>query len=279
MRRANISFIGGGNMARAIIAGLLQSDYPAAHLSVSDPSPMKREYFSSLGLLATPHNQEAIQGADIIILAVKPQNLVEVIEEIHAIVKQQKSVIVSLALGWTLDDLASRFSKDIAIARAMPNMPAVIQTGAVGLYANTHLSLAQKNQVEQIFRSVGLTIWLAEEDHMKIVTALSGCGPAYFFRFMSLLCDAAVNLGLDEKTAHLLTVQTAFGASKLALESSESLDQLSCSVASKGGATEAALSVFAEQGLDNIIKAAMMRASERGDELAKAWRAAPKSLP
>lgn len=259
-------------MARAIISGLLKADYPAQHICVSDPNAVKRDYFAARGIVSVENNEDAIRSADILVLAVKPQNMAELIDEIHSSVKKYKPVIVSLALGWTLGDLEARFFKGLAMVRAMPNMPAIVQSGAVGLYANDNLSSAQKNQVEHIFRSVGLTVWLSKEEHMNIVTALSGCGPAYFFYFMSALCDAAITLGLDEKTAHLLTIQTAFGAGKLALESQEPLDQLCSSVASKGGATEAALSVFAKEGLREMVHQAMRTAEERGDYLAMGWR-------
>jgi len=201
------------------------------------------------------------------VLAVKPQHIQVVAEAISGAAQQKKPVIVSIAAGIRIEALERWLGSGLAVVRCMPNTPALVKTGATGLYANAQVSDAQKDQVESLLRAVGVTVWVNSEQDLDAVTALSGSGPAYFFLMMEALEAAAVDAGLDQKTAQLLTQETALGAAKMALASSESAAVLRERVTSPGGTTERALGVMDARGLKDIYHAAVLAARDRSIEL------------
>ena len=216
------------------------------------------------------NNAEAIEGADIVVLAVKPQIMQMVCEPLQENFKTQNPLIISIAAGINLENL-ERWIGDYspAVVRCMPNTPSLVQSGMTGLYANEQVSEEQRNLAESIMRAVGSTLWLDNEDLMDTVTAVSGSGPAYFFLVMEAMQDAAQKMGLNAEDARLLVLQTAFGAAKLALESSDDASVLRQRVTSKGGTTEAALRKLIDGGLPSIFEEALIAAAIRSKELSK----------
>jgi pyrroline-5-carboxylate reductase len=269
-----IGFIGAGNMARSLAGGLLGSGWPKARIVLSDPHPEQKEGIrQALGLAVHADNREVAARADILVLAVKPQVIGAVAREIAPLVAPRHPLVVSLAAGVRLADLERWLGADVPIVRVMPNTPALIGSGASGLCANAHVSAAQREQAEAILRAVGVAVWLDDERLLDVVTALSGSGPAYFFLVMEALEQAAIKAGLDPAPARLLTLETAFGAAKMALEGGEEPAALRRRVTSPGGTTEAAVETLEDGGIrrlfDDAIRAAARRAQELGDLFGK----------
>ncbi len=270
MKKEIIALIGCGNMGMSLLAGLIHDGYPADNIWVSAPTLSKlnllKEKFS---IHITTQNEEAVRAADVVIFAVKPQILHHVTREVSAAAQNKKPLIISIAAGVTEKNLQKELGNhSLSIVRAMPNTPVMIGCGATGLFANSFVSKKQHEIAESIFRSVGVIAWLEEENLLNAVTALSGNGPGYFFLMMEALEDAAVTLGLSKKIAHLLLLQTAYGASRMALESSEELSELRRHVTSPGGATEQAIRVFEEKNIREIFLHALQAAEKRLNELA-----------
>ncbi len=266
-----ITFIGAGNMARSLIVGLLQDKAQVA-LRVADPDQHQldaiRQHWPEV--MATTNNLEAIQGADVVVLAVKPQIMREVAQGLAAQVQRSHPLIVSVAAGIRESALNGWLGGNLPLVRCMPNTPALVQAGATGLYANANVSEAQRSLAESILRAVGITLWFDEEDKLDAVTAVSGSGPAYFFLVMEAMQTAAEKLGIEAEDAKLLVIQTALGAARLALESGEQPAELRRKVTSKGGTTEAALKVLNEGGLPALFEQALAAAANRSRELAQA---------
>ena len=268
MNTQHIGFIGGGNMASSLIGGLVSNGYPADKITVSDLSTEKLSYLSkTFGINITQDSGALAASVDVLVLAVKPQSMQVVAEGVSSAAKEKRPVLVSIAAGIRVDALDRWFGGDLPIVRCMPNTPALVKTGATGLYANAQVSELQKDLVESLLRAVGVTVWVKEETQLDAVTALSGSGPAYFFLMMEALEMAGIEAGLDQKTAQLLTQETALGAAKMALASSESAGVLRQRVTSPGGTTERALGVMDERGLKAIFREAVMAAKERSTEL------------
>ena len=266
-----ITFIGAGNMARSLIIGLLQ-DKANVLLRVADPDPQQldaiRQHWPDVQ--ATQDNAEALQGADVVVLAVKPQVMREVLEPLADLAQRTRPLVISIAAGIREAALNQWLGGNLPIVRCMPNTPALVQTGATGLVANAQVSQAQRNLAESILRAVGITVWFAEEASIDSVTAVSGSGPAYFFLVMEAMQAAAQNLGMSAEDAQLLVVQTALGAARLALESGEPAAELRRKVTSKGGTTEAALKVLNDGGLPALFEQALQAAAQGSRELAAA---------
>ncbi|PCI20621.1 MAG: pyrroline-5-carboxylate reductase [Piscirickettsiaceae bacterium] len=268
MNIQNIGFIGGGNMASSLIGGLISNGYPADKITVADLDEKKLQYLSNqFGVNYTLDNAQVASASELLVLAVKPQHMQAVAEQIKESVQAKKPVVVSIAAGIREGSLALWLGGSIAVVRCMPNTPALVRTGATGLHANDFVSEEQKDQTESLLRAVGVTVWVDDESDLDIVTALSGSGPAYFFLVMEALEKAAIEAGLDPKTAQLLTQETALGAAKMALESSESAATLRQRVTSPGGTTEKAIAVMESQGLQNILRDAVLAAKQRSVEL------------
>lgn len=265
---SQIAFIGGGNMARSLVGGLIADGYRAQRITVSEPDPEKREQLHSrFGVAVTADNGEAATGADAVVLAVKPQTARTVAEEVGPTLRQAGAVAISIAAGVRLTDLQRWLGPQAAVVRAMPNTPSLIQSGATALIANEQVSAAQHSLAESLLRAVGQTQWLTDEAQMDAVTAISGSGPAYFFRLMEALEEAGVELGLDRETARLLTLETATGAARMALESEDTPARLRERVTSSGGTTERALGVLDDADLRGAIQRAAEAAAHRAHEL------------
>lgn len=270
MQDVTIGFIGAGNMASSLIGGLLASGSPAEKIWASDPQSDKHnELKSKFGIHLTGDNKLAAKQADVLVLAVKPQIIKDVAVEIAPLIHEKKPLVISIIAGVRAHTLNEWLGKDIPIVRCMPNTPALIQSGATALYANSKVTASQKSLAESILRAVGITVWVSHEKQLDIVTALSGSGPAYFFLVMEALEKVAIELGLPTETAHLLTLQTALGASRMALESVEDTSRLRQQVTSPGGTTERAIEVLQEGQIMQLFNKALRAASQRSEELAK----------
>ena len=264
-----LAFIGGGNMARRLIGGLIANGMSAEDIHVADKNAATLESLNRQYPVQTfTSNQHAIEGADVIIIAVKPQQLQEVVKALHSS-WQEKQLLISIAAGIRIEDISRWLDKpQAAIVRAMPNTPALVEAGATALFANEYVSHQQHELAESILRACGLAIWLKEEKHMDAVTAVSGSGPAYFFLVMEAMENAAIELGLPQETARLLCLETAFGAAKMALESGESASTLRKQVTSPGGTTERAIHELEDGGLHGLFENALVAAALRARELA-----------
>ncbi len=268
----NICFIGGGNMAIALIGGLLGQGFSAGKISVVEINPENRARLSKdFGVRAVESLKEGVAGSEVIVLAVKPQQLHELICELAPLLSGQ--LLISIAAGIRAVDIA-RWAGTGSVVRAMPNTPALIQSGITGLHALPGVSQAQREQAESILSAVGEAIWLQDEKMMDAVTAISGSGPAYVFYMMESLQQAASELGFSDKDARRLSLATFLGASRLAEGSPDPVSVLRARVTSKNGTTERAiLSMEANHLKQHIVeaaKAAAARSVELGDELGRA---------
>lgn len=264
-----IGFIGAGNMARSLASGLLKNGWGKNQIILSDPEPAQRQAIESvLGVKTFTDNQVVAAQADILVLAVKPQVLGEIAMNLASAVQKKKPLVVSIVAGVRLEDLDRWLGGGLAIVRTMPNTAALIGSGAAGLYPNERVNETMRNQAESILRAVGVTVWLDDEYLMDVVTALSGSGPAYFFLVMEALEQAAIDSGLDPKQARLLTLETAFGAAKMALEGHEEPSQLRRRVTSPGGTTEQAVKVLEQGDIRHLFKKAVQAAVNRAREIA-----------
>ena len=264
-----LAFIGGGNMARSLIGGLIANGMSAENIHVADMQTATLETLTNRYPVTTFNsNQQAIEGVDVVILAVKPQQLQDVVRELSAD-WQAHQLMISIAAGIRIEDINRWLGKSqSSIVRAMPNTPALVEAGATALFANEHVTHQQHELAESILRACGLAIWLQDEKHMDAVTALSGSGPAYFFLVMEAMEKAAIELGLPQETARLLCLETAFGAAKMALESGESASTLRKQVTSPGGTTERAIHELEDGGLHGLFENALVAAALRARELA-----------
>jgi pyrroline-5-carboxylate reductase len=269
LKNSGIAFIGGGNMATSLISGLIADGCAPHNIWVADPDAAKlAELVARFSVNTTHSNQQAVAQTQVIVLAVKPQAMPAVVQELGVTQHPGSPLIISIAAGVRVNDINAWLGGKTAIVRAMPNTPALVQSGATALYANALVSADQHNLAESILRAVGMVLWLDDEAQMDAVTALSGSGPAYFFLVMEVLENAAVRLGLARNDARLLTLQTAFGAAKMALESAEHSATLRARVTSPGGTTEQAVKVLQEGGIQDLFDAALRAAHARSNELA-----------
>jgi len=270
MNIQKIGFIGGGNMASSLISGLIASGHSPQHLWVSDINPdALKALAENLNVNTSTSNDTVINEVDVIVLAVKPQILSNVAKSAAALIQQKKSLVVSIAAGISQHSLSQWLGADTAIVRCMPNTPALVLTGATALYANARVTVEQRNLAENIMRSVGIALWVKDESELDAVTAVSGSGPAYYFLLMEAMEKAALELGLSEATARLLVQQTALGAAKIALESSESPEQLRRRVTSPGGTTQRAIETFEQGGFTELVSKALHAARDRSIEMSK----------
>lgn len=272
MQAAKITFIGGGNMATALIEGLRKNQASMMSvaqpvLMVADPSAERRALLADLyAVETTADNAAATTGASLIVLAVKPNHVRAAAEQIRANLLPNQ-LIVSVAAGIPLAALQHWLGGHPAIVRAMPNTPAMVGSGATGLYAPPTLTPQQRNMAESLMRAVGLVQWVANEADMDAVTALSGSGPAYIFLVMEAMQAAAEQLGLPAQTARLLTLETVFGAARLAMTVDESPAQLRARVTSPNGTTERGIAALEQAGLCEAFAQALNAAHKRSVEL------------
>ncbi|ENU32171.1 pyrroline-5-carboxylate reductase [Acinetobacter parvus] len=272
----NICFIGGGNMAQALIGGLLSRGLPTTRITVSDPVEQIRHVLEEKGIQTTADNLEAIKNADVVVLAVKPQVLATVLQPLKGLLSDK--LVISIIAGAEIQTISDLIGGSQRIVRVMPNTPALVQTGAHGIYASEAVGKQDRELTSQILAATGLTIWLDNEAQIDAVTAVSGSGPAYFFYLMESMIRAGKNLGLEEKVATALTLQTALGAAQMAITSSNSPAELRKNVTSPNGTTQAALEVFDRAQISQNIQAALAAAQKRSQELAQELSDKTKSV-
>ncbi|MCX7104543.1 MAG: pyrroline-5-carboxylate reductase [Methylococcales bacterium] len=270
MNTQKIGFIGGGNMASSLISGLIASGHSPQDLWVSDINQDTLKLLAkNLDVNTSTNNDEIINAVDVVVLAVKPQILSTVAKNATASIQQKQPLVVSIAAGISQQSLSQWLGNNIAIVRCMPNTPALVLTGATALHANAQVTAEQHDLAENIMRSVGIALWVNDESELDVVTAVSGSGPAYYFLLMEAMEKAAIEMGMNEVTARLLVQQTALGAAKIALESSESPEQLRKRVTSPGGTTQQALETFEEGGFTALVSKALHAARDRSIEMSK----------
>lgn len=262
----NICFIGGGNMAQALIGGLISRGLPPTRITVSDPVEQIRQLLQEKEVHVTQDNVAAIKNADVVVLAVKPQVLATVLRPLKGLLSDK--LVISIIAGAEIQTISNLIDSD-RIVRVMPNTPALVQTGAHGIYANDVVGASDRELTSQILAATGLTIWVNSEAQIDAVTAVSGSGPAYFFYLMESMIRAGKNLGLDEKVATALTLQTALGAAQMAITSSNTPSELRKNVTSPNGTTQAALEVFDRAQISQNIQSALAAAQKRSQELAQ----------
>ena len=256
-----IAFIGGGNMAQALIGGLLAEGTPATMINVAEPVAELRELLAVRGVNVYATATEAAVDADVIVLAVKPQIIQTVLQELALHIA--KKLVISIAAGVTVATLSEGLAGHRRIVRAMPNTPALVQTGATGLYASTDVDQDDRERATNILSAAGLVLWVDDESLMHAVTAVSGSGPAYFFYLMEAMIKAGVAQGLDEKTAKALTLQTALGAAQMAIISGDNPTKLRTNVTSPNGTTAAAIEHLDGQQVSQHIIDALAAAGQR----------------
>ncbi len=270
MENSSIGFIGGGHMTSSLISGLLSSGFPAKQLYVYDRNPEKTEHLQSkFGVIGGQDLKTILKPCQVLVLAVKPHDMKDLVETLGAEIAQQKPLIISIAAGISTASLEKWLGEHHAIIRAMPNTPALLRVGTTGLYANSKTLESQKELAESIMRAVGVTVWVNHEHDIDTITAISGSGPAYFFLMMDALQKGAEKLGLPKATAKILTLQTALGAARMAMESDIPLETLIQKVASPGGTTEKALAVLEEGGMQELLIKAVEAAKNRSKEISE----------
>jgi pyrroline-5-carboxylate reductase len=267
-KKLSIGFIGCGQMAASLVGGLSDAGYPTDKMGVFDIHSEKSAHLANeYGMVCYKEAKTLIEHMDVIVLCVKPQSMKALISEIKPSLLDKKPLLISVAAGIRTAHIENWLGVLLPIVRAMPNTPALLRSGATGLYANAAATLTQKNEAESLLRSVGVTVWLEDETLMDPLTALSGSGPAYFFYLMEALIKAGTRQGLTPESATILVLQTAMGAAKMVLESADTPAQLREKVTSKGGTTEAALAVLTDQGFADVIEKALKASTKRSVEL------------
>ena len=265
----HIAFIGGGHMSTSLVGGLRARGVPAGHLCVADPMPAQLERLQfDFGVRVTTDNADAARDADIVVLAVKPQQMAEAARSIAGELAARRRVVVSVAAGIRLADLARWLGTGVPVVRSMPNRPALIGAGITAACAGPGVGHEDRAAVEGVLSAVGALVWLDDEPLLDAVTAISGSGPAYFFLLIEALEDAGVALGLPRATARQLAIHTALGAGRMAAEGADAPATLREQVTSKGGTTAAALAVLEHAGLRGIFAEAVAAAARRSAELA-----------
>ncbi len=262
-----IGFIGVGNMGYALIKGLINSGYPTENIKACDLNKdLLQKRSKEFGINVYINNAELLKTCDVVLLAVKPQVLTEVCKELRDSI-EPNHLVISIVAGIRANDINRWLGGEFALVRAMPNTPALMQQGITGMFANKLVSDEQKSIVSTILSTVGQCFWVKEEKLIDAITAISGSGPAYFFLLMQSMTQAAIALGLDKETASALSVQTAYGASTMAVESGEDPQTLRLNVTSPNGTTQAAIESFQDQNFEGIVATATRAAYDRAHEI------------
>jgi len=266
---SSIVFIGGGNMASCLVGGTIANGFDPDDILVSEPNEASRNRLKKeFGLAVSEDNQAAVANATVVVLAVKPQIMRKVTMALAPALKDH-AVVVSIAAGISVESLQGWLGSSVSIIRAMPNTPSLVLAGATALFANPLATAPQKDIVSKIFQAVGYCCWVKREDQINAVIAVSGSGPAYFFRILEIMQQVGQELGLSEEIARELASHTALGASQMAKQSASSPAELRRQVTSPGGTTERALSTFQKEGLETIFRRAMTSALERAEEMSE----------
>jgi len=268
MSKTRIAFIGAGNMAASLIGGLRAQGLDAAQIRASDPGAEQRaKIHAEHGIEMFESNAQAVEGADVVVLAVKPQAMKAVCEALKPSLKPEQ-LVVSIAAGITCASMNNWLGAQ-PIVRCMPNTPALLRQGVSGLYATAEVTGEQRQQAEQLLSAVGIALWLDSEAQLDAVTAVSGSGPAYFFLLIEAMTAAGEKLGLPRETASKLTLQTALGAAHMAVSSDVDAAELRRRVTSPNGTTEAAIKSFQANGFEALVEKALGAAAHRSAEMAE----------
>ena len=270
LKNKKISFIGGGNMAQALISGLISCGVKPESITVADPSADIRQQLEAKGLNTvdpTADATAAVIGADLVVLAVKPQVMKAVVSGFTEVLDKQ--LLISVAAGLSTDILSAMLGGYQNIVRAMPNTPAMIQMGATGLYATDSITEQQKELATAAMEASGLVMWVDNEEHMHAVTAVSGSAPAYVFYFIESMVSAAVAQGLDQEQASKLAIQTVMGAAKMAMDSIDAPSELRRKVTSPNGTTQAAIESMQANEIGRQIGEAMQACYDRSQALSE----------
>jgi len=274
MSNGQLAFLGGGNMGRALIGGLLRRGTRPEHISVGESFAAARDALAAdFGIQAKDDNAAAVETASVIVVAVKPQIAGDVLGSLKPLLQRTRPLVISIAAGIRIAALEDWCGPGVPVVRSMPNRPALVGAGATGLYAPPSVSNAQRGIAEKVMQAVGEVVWVASEDHLDVVTALSGSGPAYFFLLAELLTQGATDLGLEPAAARRLAIATLHGAGQLAYSSAQAGDgdlaKMRAEVTSKGGTTEAAIKSLESGDLRDIVARALEAATRRSRELAE----------
>ena len=267
LKNKKISFIGGGNMAQALISGLLAKGILPEYITVSDPNPDNREQLQAKGINTIDSAKNPLDAliADVVVLAVKPQIMSTVLADFSQVLDKQ--LIISVAAGLSTDSLIKMLNGYQNIVRAMPNTPAMVQAGATGLYATDSIDKQEKQLATELMGASGLVIWVDDEEQLHAVTAVSGSAPAYFFYFIESVIQGGIDLGLSQEQASALAMQTALGAAKMSISSDDTPEQLRRKVMSPGGTTEAAVHSLQADKINELIGKAMQACVKRSREM------------
>lgn len=267
LKNKKISFIGGGNMAQALISGLLAKGILPEYITVSDPNPDNREQLQAKGINTIDSAKNPLDAlmADVVVLAVKPQIMSTVLADFSQVLDKQ--LIISVAAGLSTDSLTKMLNGYQNIVRAMPNTPAMVQAGATGLYATDSIDEQEKQLATELMGASGLVIWVDDEEQLHAVTAVSGSAPAYFFYFIESVIQGGIDLGLSQEQASALAMQTALGAAKMSISSDDTPEQLRRKVMSPGGTTESAVHSLQADKVNELIGKAMQACVKRSREM------------
>ncbi|MRI31632.1 pyrroline-5-carboxylate reductase [Endozoicomonas sp. OPT23] len=270
MSNKTIAFIGAGNMATSIFAGLIDNGWSkdkiwATARTAETTDRIQQEF----GVRVTNDNHEAVKAADIVVLAVKPQVMKAVLTDLAPTLRETKPLLISVAAGITLESLGQWSDPSLPIVRSMPNTPSLLRCGVSGLYANSNVTDELKEISDNIFKAVGIAEWVEREELIDAVIAVAGSAPAYFFLFMEAITKTGVELGLSEETSSRMALQTALGAAKMAVESDVDAAELRRRVCSPNGTTEQAIKAFQNGGFEQLVDTAMRAAVKRAGEMAE----------
>ena len=261
-----------------MVSGLISDGYSPQLITVYDRHADKREFFSThYHVVAVDKLTQHVCDTAVIVLSVKPHGAKEACTPLKLLFSPKKPLVLSVMTGTTIQMLNQWLGEELSIVRAMPNTPTLIKAGATGLFAGTTVTEAQKQQAETLFSSIGVVAWLTLESQIDAIIALSGSGPAYFFLLIDTMQFVAIQMGLPKALSKQFALQTAFGAAKLALESTHTPTELRARVTSKGGTTAAAIAVFQNKGFSEMVEAAMQAAKERSQEIRIAHGITPES--
>lgn len=266
-----VAFIGGGNMARSLVGGMVARGVHPDRIRVADRNAANREQLAAdfgVQCFATP--EEAVEGAAFWVLAVKPQGMRPVCNTLASLAQQLRPVALSVAAGITSRQIADWLGGAVPVVRAMPNTPSLLGAGITGLYANAHVAAHQRTQAGELIRAVGPVEWIEDEVLMDAVTGVSGSGPAYIFLLAEAMADAGASQGLPREVAARLANQTILGAARMLTESGEDAATLRRRVTSPGGTTQAGLEALEAGGLRELVARAVAAATRRGAELSAA---------
>jgi pyrroline-5-carboxylate reductase len=266
----SIAFIGGGNMARSLIGGLIRAGTAAPSLAVGEPSAeLAAALTRDFGIAASADNRAAVAGASTWVLSVKPQVMKPVCESLRVVAPEFRPLVISVAAGIRIEQIEHWLGGGVAVVRCMPNTPALIGAGASGLCANACVDPVQRRHAESIIGAAGFVAWIDDETLMDTVTAVSGSAPAYFFLLVEALENAAVAQGLPRETARALAIQTCLGAGRMLAEDGAAPSELRDRVTSPNGTTQAALDSFGMDGFAAIVARAVAAATRRGREMSE----------